>query len=74
GVVFKYATSDHNVVKTDQVGNDGCYITSNSTIYESGDDHIQLGYGSNFFISSRANDCPAGMKMAIFGHSRPPVL
>ncbi|CAN1138662.1 unnamed protein product [Linum perenne] len=73
-LVFKYDLQYHNVVVTDQVGHDTCTVTKNSKIYDSEDDHIQLRYGQNFFISSLNNDCPAGMKMAIFAKSRPRVL
>ncbi|CAN1138666.1 unnamed protein product [Linum perenne] len=73
-LVFKYDDQYHNVVVTDQVGHDTCTVTQNSTTYDSGDDHIQLQYGQNFFISSIQDDCPGGMKMAIFAKSQPPVL
>ncbi|CAN1300155.1 unnamed protein product [Linum perenne] len=72
--VFKYDDQYHNVVVTDQVGHDTCTVTQNSTTYDSGDDHIQLQYGQNFFISSIQDDCHGGMKMAIFAKSQPPVL
>ncbi|CAN1300169.1 unnamed protein product [Linum perenne] len=71
-LVFKYDDQYHNVIVTDQYGHDECTVTQNSTTYDSGDDHIQLRYGQNFFISSIYDDCPAGMKMAIFAHSPPP--
>ncbi|CAN1300156.1 unnamed protein product [Linum perenne] len=73
-LVFKYDDQYHNVVVTDQVGHDTCTVTQNSTTYDSGDDHIQLQYGQNFFISSIQDDCHGGMKMAIFAKSQPPVL
>ncbi|CAN0920379.1 unnamed protein product [Linum grandiflorum] len=73
GIVFKYDHQRHNVVRTDQEGHDTCTVTPKSTIYESGNDHITLSYGSNYFISSLINDCPAGMKMAIVVYFPPPI-
>ncbi|CAN1300158.1 unnamed protein product [Linum perenne] len=67
--VFKYEPDLHNVIVTDKYGYDECTFTQNSTCYHSGDDHLRLNYGNNYFISSGPYDCASGMRMAIFAFS-----
>ncbi|CAN1138672.1 unnamed protein product [Linum perenne] len=73
-LVFKYDPDYHNVIVTDKEGHEKCAFTEHSIGYHSGDDHLQLHYGNNYFISSVSYDCTNGMNMVIFGHSPPSVF
>ncbi|CAI0439274.1 unnamed protein product, partial [Linum tenue] len=67
---FKYDYYTYNVVITDKLGHDTCTVTNNSQVLDSGDDHIQLQYGNNYFIDGSSTICSGGLKMAIFANSQ----
>lgn len=62
-LVFNYNPSVHNVVAVDAGGYDSC--RGSGTTYSSGNDHVTLGAGTNYFICGLSGHCGAGMKMAV---------
>ncbi|XP_062209190.1 basic blue protein-like [Phragmites australis] len=62
-VMFNYDPSVHNVMAVDAGGYYG--YRPSGTVYSSGNDHIMLGPGTNYFICSLNGHCGMGMKMAV---------
>ncbi|TVU47677.1 hypothetical protein EJB05_07283 [Eragrostis curvula] len=66
-LVFKYDPALHNVVAVDRSDYEECRSSSGAS-YSSGNDHITLKAGTNYFICSLNGHCAMGMKMAVTAH------
>ncbi|KAJ4750825.1 Basic blue protein [Rhynchospora pubera] len=64
-LVFNYNPDIHNVVAVDASGYKNCQVPAGSRVYNSGNDHIPLDRGMNYFICSIPGHCKGGMKIAI---------
>ncbi|RDX76001.1 hypothetical protein CR513_44053, partial [Mucuna pruriens] len=62
---FRYNRFFHNVLQVSAEGYKRCIPTLDSKLYWSGDDHIQLNPGLNYFICGFPFHCLRGMKLAI---------
>ncbi|TKY50414.1 Basic blue protein [Spatholobus suberectus] len=62
---FNYSPSSHNVVVVDEVGYNSCNASASSKTYHSGNDHIQLVHGSNYFICTFLEHCVDGMNIVV---------
>lgn len=63
--VFYYITYD-NVVIVDEAGYNSCRAPKGSITYRSGNDHIALARGPNYFICTNQDHCSLnGMKIAV---------
>ncbi|KAL0731233.1 hypothetical protein Bca4012_027327 [Brassica carinata] len=63
---FKYNYLTSNLVVVNRTGYETCIANENAKEYTSGDDRISLPYGLSYYIGTfDANDCSAGLKMAI---------
>ncbi|KAG4970837.1 hypothetical protein JHK82_036531 [Glycine max] len=63
---FKYSPFAHNVIQVDEFGYNTCIPTFNSRLFFSGDDHIQLAKGLNYFICGFPGHCQLhGMRIAV---------
>ncbi|XVE94035.1 hypothetical protein REPUB_Repub01dG0245500 [Reevesia pubescens] len=71
-LVFKY-DDRFNVVIVNEEGYDSCTVNDGAKEFNSGNDKIQLAFGSNYFIDSEADVCAAGLKMAI-NATTPPFI
>ncbi|KAG5016071.1 hypothetical protein AAZX31_08G182600 [Glycine max] len=64
-LVFYYITYD-NVVIVDEAGYNSCRAPKGSITYRSGNDHIALARGPNYFICTNQDHCSLnGMKIAV---------
>ncbi|XP_020582129.1 basic blue protein-like [Phalaenopsis equestris] len=64
-LVFKYNPGEHNVIKVNAEDYTFCRVPANVKVYESGNDHIKLKRGDNYFICGIFGHCGIGMKIAI---------
>ncbi|KAF3332449.1 chemocyanin-like protein [Carex littledalei] len=62
---FNYNPAFHNVVAVDASGYNNCQMSAGSRVYNSGNDRITIGGGTNYFICSFAGHCDGGMRIAI---------
>ncbi|OMP00108.1 Plastocyanin-like protein [Corchorus olitorius] len=62
---FKYDDQRFNVAVVKQEGFNSCTVGEGDKVFDSGDDTIQLNFGTTYFIDSESDVCAAGMKMAI---------
>ncbi|XP_042476274.1 basic blue protein-like [Macadamia integrifolia] len=65
-LVFKYLPTAHNVVKVNYYGYKTCSVPKRSYITRTGNDHIKLRKGNNFFICNLPGHCVNAMKIAVF--------
>ncbi|GJM90777.1 hypothetical protein PR202_ga07088 [Eleusine coracana subsp. coracana] len=64
-LVFKYASSVHNVVEVNKAGYDSCSPGAGARTYSSGNDRITLPSGTSYFICSFPGHCKNGMKISV---------
>lgn len=70
--VFNYNPSLHNLVVEGTIGYDTCTVSRSATIYQTGNDSIELAkVGAFDFISSLNKDCDNGMKLEVIAKSPP---
>ncbi|KAJ3702936.1 hypothetical protein LUZ61_006641 [Rhynchospora tenuis] len=67
-LVFNYNPAIHNVVSVDAFGYRNCQVPAGSRVYNSGNDRVPLGRGTNYFICSFAGHCEGGMRIAIIAN------
>ncbi|KAJ4954133.1 hypothetical protein NE237_030965 [Protea cynaroides] len=65
-LVFRYLPTAHNVLKVNHHGYRFCTVPKGSFITRTGNDHIKLVKGMNYFICNLPGHCPNGMRMAIY--------
>ncbi|XP_043693890.1 basic blue protein-like [Telopea speciosissima] len=65
-LVFKFLPTAHNVVKVNHWGYRNCTVPKGSFITSTGNDHIKLRKGNNFFICNLPGHCLNGMRMAVY--------
>lgn len=63
--VFKYEKGSHNVAQLDKFGYDKCRVVESSAIFSSGNDHITLEKGLNYFIRGIPGHCSSGLKISV---------
>ncbi|XP_058191825.1 basic blue protein-like [Rhododendron vialii] len=64
-LVFNYFAEQHNVMVVNRAGYRSCNAPSNATSYWTGNDHITLVKGHNFFMCGFPGHCSAGMRIAV---------
>ncbi|KAF7128151.1 hypothetical protein RHSIM_Rhsim11G0130800 [Rhododendron simsii] len=64
-LVFNYAAKQHNVVVVNKAGYRSCNAPANAKGYWTGNDHVKLVKGRNFFICSFPGHCKAGMRIVV---------
>ncbi|XP_020222018.1 basic blue protein [Cajanus cajan] len=62
---FNYDPSAHNVVKVDEAGYNSCTASKGSEKFQSGNDHINLVKGTNYFICTFPGHCLGDVKIAV---------
>ncbi|XP_043694046.1 basic blue protein-like [Telopea speciosissima] len=67
-LVFQYLANSHNVVKVNHQGYRTCSVPRGSFMATSGNDHIKLVKGNNYFICNFPEHCSSGMRIAVFAN------
>ncbi|XP_043717571.1 basic blue protein-like [Telopea speciosissima] len=65
-LVFKYLPTAHNVVKVNHLGYRTCTVPRGSYITRTGNDHIRLVKGNNYFICNLPGHCVNAMRIAVY--------
>ncbi|XP_042519130.1 basic blue protein-like [Macadamia integrifolia] len=65
-LVFKYLPTAHNVVKVNHYGYKTCSVPKGSFITRTGNDHIKLRKGNNFFLCNLPGHCINAMKIVVY--------
>ncbi|XP_059629930.1 basic blue protein-like [Cornus florida] len=60
-----YDRAHHDVIVVNQDDYNSCKTSLDSPAFQTGDDHIPLAKGHNYFISNFPGDCVAGVKIAV---------
>ncbi|KAK8921112.1 hypothetical protein KSP39_PZI020581 [Platanthera zijinensis] len=65
-LVFNYPPGEHNVAEVDVEGYSTCEAPPGSNVYSSGEDHVKLRRGDNYFICGVGSHCrDAGMRIVV---------
>ncbi|XP_059629927.1 chemocyanin-like [Cornus florida] len=70
---FIYDRAHHDVIVVNQNDYNSCKTSLDSPAFQTGDDHIPLAKGHNYFISNFPGDCAAGVKIAVNATAPPPT-
>ncbi|KAK7302449.1 hypothetical protein RJT34_13339 [Clitoria ternatea] len=62
---FIYNPAIHDVAVVDENGYNTCSVPSGSKVYRSGNDNVQIGGGTTYYICTFPGHCQGGMKIAI---------